>query len=78
MKLQTYGLDFSKHPSITQLEIELLIVGDANPERFSGISRGQHIKHVIAMLWPDVIRSWNDWNELALWAWTNYLSLIHI
>ena len=72
MKLQTYGLDFSKHPAITQLEIELLMVGDANPERFSGISRGQHIKHVIAMLWPDVIRSWNDWNELALWAWTNY------
>ena len=72
MKLQTYGLDFSKHPVITQLEIELLMVGDANPERFSGISRGQHIKHCIAMLWPDVIRSWNDWNELALWAWTNY------
>jgi len=48
------------------------MVGDANPERFSGISRGQHIKHCIAMLWPDVIRSWNDWNELALWAWTNY------
>jgi len=48
------------------------MVGDANPERYSGISRGQHIKHCIAMLWPDVIRSWNDWNELALWAWTNY------
>ena len=72
MKLQTYGLDLSKFPAITQLEIELLMVGDANPERFSGVSRGQHIKHVIAMLWPDVIRSWNDWNELALWAWTNY------
>jgi hypothetical protein len=72
LKLQTYGLDFSKHPAITQLEIELLMVGDANPERYSGISRGQHMKHCIAMLWPDVIRSWNDWNELALWAWTNY------
>jgi len=48
------------------------MVGDANPERYSGISRGQHMKHCIAMLWPDVIRSWNDWNELALWAWTNY------
>jgi hypothetical protein len=72
LKLQTYGLDFSKHPAITQLEIELLMVGDADPSRVSGISRGQHIKHVIAMLWPDVIRSWNDWNELALWAWTNY------
>ena len=48
------------------------MVADANPERFSGISRGQHIKHCIAMMWPDVIRSWNDWNELALWAWTNY------
>ena len=24
------------------------------------------------MLWPDVIKSWNDWNELALWAWCNY------
>jgi len=72
LKLQTYGLDFSQHPAVTQLEIELLMVGDASPERFSGISRGQHIKHVIAMLWPDVIRSWNDWNELALWAWTNH------
>jgi hypothetical protein len=72
LKLQTYGLDFSKHPAITQLEIELLMVGDADPARISGISRGQHIKHVIAMLWPETIRSWNDWNELALWAWTNY------
>ena len=72
MKLQTYGLDFSKHPSITQLEIELLMVADADPSRISGISRGQHIKHCISMLWPDVIKSWNDWNELALWAWTSY------
>ena len=48
------------------------MVGDADPSRISGISRGQHIKHVIHMLWPDVIKSWNDWNELALWAWTNY------
>jgi hypothetical protein len=72
LSLQTYGLDFSKHPSITQLEIELLMVGDADPSRISGISRGQHIKHCIHMLWPDVIKSWNDWNELALWAWTNY------
>ena len=39
MKLQTYGLDFSKHPAITQLEIELLMVGDASPERFSGIAK---------------------------------------
>jgi hypothetical protein len=30
------------------------------------------MKHVIHMLWPDVIKTWNDWNELALWAWTNY------
>ncbi len=72
MKLQTYGLDLSKFPKVTQLEIELLMVADHDPSRFSGISRGQHIKNVIAMLWPDVIRSWNDWNELALWAWTNY------
>ena len=72
MKLQTYGLDFSKHPAITQLEIELLMVADQDPSRITGISRGQHIKHCISMLWPDVIKSWNDWNELALWAWTSY------
>ena len=48
------------------------MVGAKDPSTYSGLSRGQHIKHCIAMLWPDVIRSWNDWNELALWAWTNY------
>jgi hypothetical protein len=72
MQLQTYGLDFSKFPNITQLEIELLMVADKDPSRVTGISRGQHIKHCIHMLWPDVIKSWNNWNELALWAWTNY------
>lgn len=72
MKLQTYGLDLSKFPSVTQLEIELLMVGNDDPSRYSGHSRGQHIKHVIAMLWPDVMKTWNEWNELALWAWTNY------
>lgn len=72
MKLQTYGLDLSAFPKITQLEIELLMVKDKDPSRFSGYSRGQHIKHCIAMLWPEVMKSWNDWNELALWAWTNY------
>jgi hypothetical protein len=72
MKLQTYGLDLSGYPSITQLEIELLMVACKDPSIYSGFSRGQHIKHCIAMLWPDVIRSWNDWNELALWAWTSY------
>jgi hypothetical protein len=72
MKLQTYGLDFSKFPNITQLEIELLMVADKDPSRITGISRGQHIKHCIHMLWPDVIKSWNNWNELALWAWTHY------
>jgi hypothetical protein len=72
MNLQTYGLDFSKFPNITQLEIELLMVADKDPSRVTGISRGQHIKHCIHMLWPDVIKSWNNWNELALWAWTNY------
>ena len=71
MKLQTYGLEFTQ-PNITQLEIELLMVGDKDPSRITGISRGQHIKHCISMLWPDVIKSWNDWNELALWAWCNY------
>lgn len=72
MKLQTYGLDVTAFPKITQLEIELLMVKDRDPSRFSGHSRGQHIKHCIAMLWPDVMNSWNDWNELALWAWTNH------
>jgi len=72
MKLQTYGIDFSKFPNITQLEIELLMVADKDPSRITGISRGQHIKHCIHMLWPDVIKSWNNWNELALWAWTHY------
>jgi len=72
LKLQTYGLDLSGYPSITQLEIELLMVACKDPSVYSGFSRGQHIKHCIAMLWPDVIRSWNDWNELALWAWTSY------
>jgi hypothetical protein len=72
MKLQTYGLDFSKHPNISQLEIELLCVSDPDPSRFSGLTRGRHMKHVIHMMWPDVIKTWNDWNELALWAWTSY------
>jgi len=48
------------------------MVACKDPSIYSGFSRGQHIKHCIAMLWPDVIRSWNDWNELALWAWTSY------
>jgi hypothetical protein len=72
MKLQTYGLDVSKFPKVTQLEIELLMVANHDPSRFSGLSRGQHIKHCIGMLWPDVMTRWNDWNELALWAWTNH------
>jgi len=72
VKLQTYGLDLSKFPKATQLEVELLMVKDPDPSRFSGLSRGQHIKHVIAMLWPDVMKSWNEWNELSLWAWTTY------
>jgi hypothetical protein len=72
MKLQTYGLDLSAFPKATQLEVELLMVKDPDPSRFSGLSRGQHIKHVLTMLWPDVMSRWNDWNELALWAWTNY------
>jgi hypothetical protein len=72
MALQTYGLDFSKLPSITQLEIELMMVADGDPSRITNLSRGQHIKHCIKMLWPQVMESWNDWNELALWAWTNH------
>ena len=48
------------------------MVGDSDPSRFSGMSRGQHIKNCIAMLWPDIMTRWNDWNELALWAWTTY------
>lgn len=72
MALQTYGLDFSKLPSITQLEIELMMVADSDPSRITNLSRGQHIKHVLKMLWPQVMESWNDWNELALWAWTNH------
>jgi hypothetical protein len=72
MKLQTYGLDVSKFPKVTQLEIELLMVANPDPSRFSGLSRGQHIKHCISMMWPDVMTRWNDWNELALWAWTNH------
>jgi hypothetical protein len=72
MKLQTYGLDVSKFPKVTQLEIELLMVANHDPSRFSGLSRGQHIKHCIGMLWPNVMTRWNDWNELALWAWTNH------
>ena len=72
MKLQTYGLDLSAFPKATQLEVELLMVKDPDPSRFSGLSRGQHIKHVLTMLWPDVMSRWNDWNELALWAWTTY------
>jgi hypothetical protein len=72
VKLQTYGLDLSKFPKATQLEVELLMVKDPDPSRFSGLSRGQHIKHVLGMLWPDVMTRWNDWNELALWAWTSY------
>jgi hypothetical protein len=72
MSIQTYGLDFSKFPSITQLEIELMMVADRDPSRITNLSRGQHIKHCIKMLWPQVMDSWNDWNELALWAWTNH------
>jgi len=72
MKLQTYGLDLSKFPKVTQLEIELLMVATQDCENYSSMSRGQHIKHVIQLLWPDVMGRWNDWNELALWAWTNY------
>jgi hypothetical protein len=72
LKLHTYGLDLSAFPKATQLEIELLMVAEADPSKFSGLSRGQHIKHVIQLLWPEVMASWNDWNELALWSWTNY------
>jgi len=72
MSLQTYGLDLSAFPQVSQLEVELLMVADKDPSVYSGLSRGQHIKHCIGMLWPHVMASWNDWNELALWAWTNY------
>ena len=72
MKLQTYGLDFSKFPAITQLEIELLMVANKAPELCGGLSRGQHIKHVIQMLWPWAYKGWNDWSEMCLWAWTDY------
>ena len=48
------------------------MVADKDPSVYSGLSRGQHIKHVIGLIWPDTLRSWNNWNELALWAWTNY------
>jgi hypothetical protein len=48
------------------------MVAHESPEQFSGHSRGQHIKNVITLLWPEVSQSWNDWNELALWAWTSY------
>jgi len=72
MSLQTYGLDFSKFPSITQLEIELMMVADRDPSRITNLSRGQHIKHCIKMLWPHEMETWNDWNELAQWALTNH------
>jgi len=72
MSVQTYGLDLSKYPKVSQLEVELLMVAEKDPSKFSGMSRDRHIKHVIQLIWPDVIRSWNDWNEMALWAWTNY------
>jgi hypothetical protein len=72
LKLQTYGLDFSKHPSITQLEIELLMAKEPDPSVYSGYGRDRHIKHVIQMLWPWAYKGWNDWSELCLWAWCNY------
>lgn len=72
MPLQTYGLDLSAFPQVSQLEVELLMVADPDPSRYSGLSRGQHIKHCISIMWPDVMTRWNDWNELALYAWTNY------
>ena len=48
------------------------MVGCKDPADISGHSRGHHIKNVIHMLWPEVMNSWNDWNELALWAFTTY------
>ena len=72
MKLQTYGLDFSKHPGVTQLEIELLMAKEPDPSVYSGYGRDRHIKHIIQMLWPWAYKGWNDWSELCLWAWCNY------
>jgi hypothetical protein len=72
LKLQTYGLDFSKHPGVTQLEIELLMAKEPDPSVYSGYGRDRHIKHIIQMLWPWAYKGWNDWSELCLWAWCNY------
>lgn len=48
------------------------MVKEKDPSIYSGLSRGQHIKHVIQMLWPWAYKGWNEWSELCLWAWCNY------
>lgn len=73
MKLQTYGIDpIHLGSKATQLEVELIMAGNPHPEKYGGHSRGQHMKHIIQMLWPWAYKGWNDWSEMCLWAWTNY------
>lgn len=71
--VQSYGLDLSKLPrDIHQLDVELLYVGHSDPESYGGLSRDEHMRNCIKMLYPWVWENWHEWNELCLWAWVNY------
>lgn len=72
-KVNYYGLNPRKlKGNLNQLEVELLYVGAISSESLGGLSKAEHIKNVIKILYPWVHNNWHEWNELTLWAWCTY------
>lgn len=82
-KVNYYGLDLKalkeraeasgeRYKPLSQLEVEMLMYGNPDPESQGGLSKMEHGKHLIQMLWPWWWKYWNDWSELMFWAWCNY------
>ena len=61
-KLELYGLDIKRFGDITpkQIEIEFLYIANPNPEKFGGLSRGEHIRKAIKILWPWWDKYWHE------------------
>jgi hypothetical protein len=70
--MEYYGLSPKACAGARQFEIELKMLSLPDLARVGGLSREEHYKNVIRILWPNYWKGWNDWSELMLWAYCNY------
>lgn len=68
-KCAAKGIEFQP---LSQIMVELMFFKEDDPETLGGLSKMQHGKNIVQLLWPWWFKYWHDWSELMLWAWCNY------